>query len=216
VAGAGGAQRRSSGGEARHLIPALPALIFFAIAGADWIASCLVERGLTQKLATGLVFAIALLAFGFGTFSSPQKGCGGFGSAAEFLLNSSAADKSTFLVSSDARGEGMFIAEVAMREKRPGHIVQRASKAFASSSWSGTRYETKFESEEAVAKYLRETGVAYLIMDNSIPDHARKEHHELLMQAVAQDPEHFALIHSYAIERNGRQTENAIKLYQVR
>ena len=43
------------------------------------------------------------------------------------------------LISSDALGEGAFIAELAQLDSRPGRFVLRSSKILAESSWMGGR-----------------------------------------------------------------------------
>src|SRR5262249_17000702 len=128
-----------TGFEARHLIPAVPALIYFAWLGADWIACQLATPRQPLTKTAAFVFAFIGFVFVMTTLHIPRKGYIGFRAVADSVLHSS-QPKSTFLVASDARGEGMFISEVAMHEKRPGHFVQRASKKLAASSWTGGAY----------------------------------------------------------------------------
>ena len=122
--------------ETRHLIPALPPAVMFIVAGAAWI-------GRTRIGARVILVAAVAIQIGWFTWPPAKKGCAGFAPLAEIML-SLASPTDVTLVSSDAAGEGMFISEVAMRERRPGHVIQRASKSLASSTWSGSGYTPAF------------------------------------------------------------------------
>ena len=50
------------------------------------------------------------------------------------------SEPQTILVSAESPGEGMLIAEIAMRDRRPGHFVLRGSKVLARSDWNGNGY----------------------------------------------------------------------------
>ncbi|MDB6124166.1 MAG: hypothetical protein JWQ71_3159, partial [Pedosphaera sp.] len=203
------------GWEARHLFPALPPVILFIFAGADWVIGRLSAKGLSPKLAAVSVMTVAGLAFFIQTFRVTENDFSGFAPVAITLLSNPQTKQSTFLVSSDARGEGSFISEVAMREKRPGHIVQRTSKALASSTWGGDKYQTKFADEQAIVDFLQKSSFQYLVLDTSLPASARKRHHDLLGEAVLHHPEIFALEGNYPINRGGVWQTNGIQLYKL-
>ncbi|MBA4148300.1 MAG: glycosyltransferase family 39 protein [Verrucomicrobia bacterium] len=197
--------------EDRHLLPVLPLVIYFAIFGAHFFGVAL-SRKFRASEATVIMAAVAI--FLLVTFKIPVKGYSGFGKPAEMLLREAPDTKTKFLVSSDAQGEGMFIAEVAMREKRPGHVVQRTSKALASSTWSGSGYSAKFENEAAVIKYLKEQEFQYVVVDSSMPPYQWREHHKLLSRTVEQFPNEFSLLENFSVQRKGVWT-NALAIYRL-
>ncbi len=201
------------GYEARHLVPALPLMALFAIAGVLQFREWATARGLKSHWA--LILPIGLLAsvYLLQTFHVTTKGYHGFGPVAEAVLRPE-NEKAVFLISSDARGEGMFISEVAVREKRPGHVIQRASKALATSTWSGSGYQTRFESEAAAAEFLKQSTVDILVVDKSVPDHYRKEHHELLWRTLDQFPSLFQLQEEHPIHRDGKLS-GSISTYRI-
>src|SRR5207249_6005891 len=134
----------------------------------------------------------------------PGKHFAGFGPVAEKLLADPANRDAVFLVSSDARGEGMFISEVAMRDaRRPGHVAQRASKAFASSAWSGREYRPQFASVPELLQFLLKSDLTFLVVDDSMPDRNRVAHHDQLRDVIDANPQHFVLVCSGALVRNG-------------
>ena len=108
----------------------------------------------------------------------------------------------------------MFIAEVAMHEKRPGHIVQRTSKALSSSTWSGSGYSAKFQDEQAVVDFINAEDYRYIIVDKSIPEFRLRPHHTLLNKTVEQFPDRFTLLQEYSIQRKGITYTNAAAVYE--
>jgi len=74
---------------------------------------------------------------------------------------------SVILVASDASGEGAFVAQVAMREPRPGHFVLRASKVLGLSGWFGSGYRTRHENADELMDYMRSTPVGLLVVDDA-------------------------------------------------
>ena len=215
-----------AGFEARHLVPALPAVVFFAWAGADWIGDWLTRRGLNRKVAFGLVFGSAIILFGLETFRVTHKGYSGFGPIALNLLHDPQAKNVSFLVASDARGEGMFISEVALHEKRPGHIVQRASKKLAGSGWNGGSYKMmytvkpsdktglEYHNEDELLALLRKDTIGYFILDDSLAEKNRPKHIVVLENTIQAHPEAFTLEKTFPIERNGVVYPDGLKLYR--
>lgn len=201
--------------ETRHLIPALAVLALFAGAGAAGAADWLTGKGLSRGLALALVIGFAGAAFAAETFHVPHKVYRGFGAVADFLMNRPEAKRAVFLVVSDARGEGMFISEVAMRERRPGHVIRRGSKELASVSWSGSKYKPKFADSVSLTEFLRTNGVDYVVLDRSFPAVYRKDYHDLLEAAVAAAPETFLPQGQFAVQRAGELRTNSIVVYQV-
>jgi hypothetical protein len=203
-----------AGLENRHLVPALPIVLLFAGAGIVGIATWLKRKGVSPQRVGGVLAVIAIGAFFGITFSIPQKGYGGFGPAAAIALEKAPDPKQVFLVSSDAQGEGMFIAEVAMQEKRPGHFVQRSSKALASSSWSGEGYQSKYKNEESMLEFLTKRNITFLVLDGSIPSYNKKEHHEILEKTAAKYTNTFSLEGKFDVQRKGIST-NALLVYRL-
>ncbi|MFN7140224.1 MAG: ArnT family glycosyltransferase [Limisphaerales bacterium] len=197
--------------EDRHLLPVLPIVIYFAVCGAHFLGQTIHRRFRASEV-TVLMAVVAI--FLVESFRIPTKGYSGFSKPAELVLSKAPEPKAKFLVSSDPQGEGMFIAEVARREQRPGHIVQRTSKALASSTWSGTGYQAKFQDEAAVLQFLRDQRYEFLVVDTSMPPHQFREHHKLLSRTVSQFPEAFTLLYEAPAQRKGVLT-NGVAVYQL-
>src|SRR5581483_8978284 len=175
--------------EARHLIPAIPAAMLFVAVGVESLTR-FARREISCAVISALFFAGIFFPpksaigygsignhLGFSAFRIPQKNFSGFSPIAEKL----AADDRirNILIASDARGEGMFISEMARRDPaRASRTVQRASKLLASSTWSGSGYNSFFQNEDAVLKALSDARLDAVVLDNSTPN--SKPHQQLL------------------------------------
>ena len=210
--------------EARHLISALPAVMAFAVAGAVALGK-LAPGTLEKRGAAWAVVGFAIItALNF--YSHPKKQAAGFGPVAAQLLADPAGRDAIFLVSSDATGEGMFIAEVAMRDaKRPGHVAQRASKAFTpdlgkAANWSGAKYQPRFADDAAMLRFLLDgdggkNRIDFLVTDDSVPERNRVAHHDQLRRVIDANPQHFALVATSPLVRNGVTQPTPVRAYRI-
>ncbi len=200
--------------EGRHLIPAVPALLLLLAAGLVFVADRLpLPAWNSQKKVMALSLA-ALMVFAGETFAIPGKATFGFEAIATDLLAKPEFSESVFLISSDANGEGMFISEIALRESRPGHIVLRASKVLASSTWGGEEYEPLFKSTEEIMTYLDKIPVGIVVTDRSMPENRRVPHHQLLEETVAAYPQNWRLLGTYPVTRKGTAYPQAVSVYR--
>lgn len=202
--------------EARHLIPALPAALMFSVAGFAWMVRRALRIGADEpptRLAPWLT-AVLLLALSIVLFPIKKKDCFGFAPLAETILKK-AAPADVVLVSSDATGEGMFISEIALREKRPGHVIQRASKSLASSTWSGSGYSPAFAKDDDLLAFLTSGKIQYLLLDDAGLGPKRREHHDQLKRLVEQHPDRFEPLAETDRHRDGQLLEPPLKLYQI-
>ena len=202
--------------EARHLLPALPAAVMFAVAGLLKVTR---PQPTTPPAMVFCMpaFSIPIVAMVFVSVVWPlsQKGFAGFRPLADAMF-AEAAPTDVALVSSDARGEGMFISEIAMHEQRPGHIIQRASKALAKSTWSGSGYAPLFKSDDDLLAFLTSGKIQYLAIDDAVPEDKRREHQDQLKRVVEQHADEFALVASAEMIRDGQPQLAPVRLYKIR
>jgi hypothetical protein len=201
--------------EARHLTPAMPALIVLAMTGLRAV-TVRVPRG-RPALATGVlaiffvwpsIFPPATPPPGYGSignnvavspFRVPRKRWGGFDPIAAAAMTDG-GPQTRILIASDARGEGMFIADVAARDRRrPSYTVERASKILASSTWSGSGYQSLYQTPEQVREALEKAGIGLVVTDESVLNPTPDE--KLVMKLMKSD---FGMASSTAV-RDGRQ-----------
>ncbi|MGQ0720468.1 MAG: ArnT family glycosyltransferase [Candidatus Eiseniibacteriota bacterium] len=191
--------------DARHALPAVPALVLFAAAGLGWLLS---RAGMPGAPWKAPVVGAALVAFAAtNVVGMPPKRSHGFSELAADLLSRDDLSESVLLVSGDALGEGMLVAEIAMREKRPGHVVLRASKVLSESGWMGEGYSSLFDTPEQLMEYLDGVPVGVLVMDGS--EATPQAHHRLLREVVARFADRWERVDSAtgAASRSGREIE---------
>jgi len=169
--------------EDRYLMSALPALMVLAGAGVVRLMEALHASGVRRVWAAGAVMLAVAGVCGVEKFRLERKVSDGYPALVRELLANPTLRDSVMLVSAGAAREGAFIAEVAMLERRPGHLVLRGTKALARVSWSGTYYSLKHADPAAVADYLEGIPVGLVAVDT---DRAarRRPHQDQLVDAL--------------------------------
>ena len=197
--------------EYRYTAAMAPPLVMFVAAGARWfseIAGRRVRRNVTAFAAVAVVIVYLATAF-----AVPRKRPYGYSAVADGLLSNPGLRESVFLICSTGPGEGMLISEVAMRERRPGHIVLRATKMLATSDWHGRDYQAFYKTPREVMDYLDSVPVGVVILD-AVPDHRKFEHQRLLERALEMYPDRWELIGAFP---SGRAEDSAgIRVYSLR
>jgi hypothetical protein len=182
--------------DARHLIPAIPALLAFSAAGVAGIASSIpdVRHNLRMSIVITLV-GIGAATLVLAALRVPDKPRMGSDAAVEELLSRREFSDSVLLVASEGYGEGVFIAELAGRERRPGHRVLRASKVLSSDNWDGSGYRLLPNSAKETNRYLEDADVGLIVLDMGSSPRARSvPHFQLLLDVVHGYPDRWRLI----------------------
>jgi hypothetical protein len=209
------------GREARHILAATPALIVCAVAGAFAIARVPALRA--KEAAVQLryerlwILLLALLALPQALLHFRGKSFEGFKEiAVEFLRT--APDGARVLVSSDASGEGMFVSEVALRDRRPNMIVERASKSLvdpAQRDWAGKQLRERFHDDRLLLDYILRSKIEYVVLDAAIPEDKRRGYHDQLRRLIAENAGTFWPVAESPIRRNGEDLFPPVRLYRV-
>ena len=203
--------------EERHLCVMLPSAFMFLAAGICKSAKIFrvfpASLGVKRSFASGT----AVLIFIFEIFAIPSNAFVGFAPVVQdTLLTNPKFKDSVMLIASDPRGEGAFIAEVASSEKRPGHVVLRASKFLTDSNWNGDEFEIYFNTTEDIAKALENIPVGIVAIDLSTPVQAeRRESEVLLLETLESSSEKWEMIGVYPIVRDGETFSEGVKLYRL-
>lgn len=198
----------------RHLLNVMPFWLLFAAAGVWWLLSAGPLGRLALSLRTALAAALLIALFALDYRPLRRKEFGGYQAVAEHILARPQWKDSVILVSSDAAGEGMLISEVAMRERRPGHIILRGSKVLSSSNWFGGNARTLFASAGELNEFLRSTPVGLVVLDSDPP--RAPVHHSLLWSAIQQDSGSWQLAGRFPQRRGQGRKTGDIYLYRLR
>jgi hypothetical protein len=196
------------GREERYFLPAVPAAMAFSAAGINFLGSRLPKRLKPAILSSTFLFIFLLTPFRF-----QRERNYGFAPIAQRLTSSPQFYNAVILISSDADGEGMMISEIAMREKRPGHLVLRATKILTTANWTGTQVTAIFQTPEEVQKYLDSIPVSVVVLDHSASPAGYQVYEGPLEQAIVSHQDSWKLLGSYSIWRKGIEHTQAALVY---
>ena len=221
-----------SGFDERYLLPAVPACLVLTAWGIQSLAHLLAPRRPRTTMIAGALATVVAIVFFALTFRVPDKNFHGFHQVAEVVhgefgdrLKSGSKERLEVLISSDANGEGAFIAEMAQMDRhRPTYTVQRASKMLASSDWLGRGYKTTFSDAPSLATGLRNSQVTWIVRDEESIKAKLGPHHILLGQALELPsqgsaagipPTGFSLVQqSFSITRKYHKAPTPLLLYR--
>jgi hypothetical protein len=197
--------------EVRYMVPLLPSLAVLQVHAFHSVAGWARRARHTTWLAAGFLIAAAFVS---AATNSPRKREQGYARlAAELTVRLTPRD--TMLISSDARGEGAFIVGTAVHDLRPGHVVHRSSKLFASMTWLRDDYRLLASSVPELLETLRAAGVRYVVVDRSVPRRQRMPHHDLLEEAVTARPDVFRLVLQTDVIRRGSLYDGRLGVYNL-
>lgn len=199
--------------DSRHMITAAAPMAMFVAPAVAWLAARLPRRLPAAGKAAALALALAVIFSGRG-FAMPKIRPRGYTPMVQDLLARFGGSDSVFLVSSQYEGEGAVISEVARMEKRPGHIVLRASKVLAQSEWTGRNYHLLYPEVSAVMRFLESVPVRILVMDNT-PGTKDHLHHRQLEQMLVQYPGRWRPIGSYPKDGHPRLPGQDMRVYEL-
>jgi hypothetical protein len=185
----------------RHLVTLLPFFTLLIGAGIWWTVDVTFHRG-----RTGVMLALIALAgiFGVNVSRAAPKRHLGLDTVAQDLVKDPRFKKSRLLIASDSSGEGVFVAEVAMREERPGHFVERGSKLLATDGFMGDDYQLKFRTPGELMNFLEMEPSRVVVVD---APHYPPAHLDMVRRTIMEYPSSWKLVASYPrIDKDKWQT----------
>ncbi|HSW48981.1 MAG TPA: glycosyltransferase family 39 protein [Bryobacteraceae bacterium] len=197
-------------GETRHLINIQPALVALAVGGVAWLLGHVPGPGRWRPAWALLIGFFFLLE----SFPLPQRRHHGYAEAAAQLTADPRYRDAVFLICSDASGEGAFIAEVAARDRRPGHIVLRASKMLAAMTWNGAAIRDRFDTAAGLQEYMESVPVSVLVVETGGSRHPWR-YERLTEEMLQQYPERWAPIATYSGSRARSAAGVQIRAYRL-
>jgi hypothetical protein len=209
--------------EPRHVIPAIPAAMMFAVAGWSAVASRFrrgdsvgtpVSAAVTELILPLLLIVMWLSSVAIGALTH-RKGWTGFRPLAEIVLADTSGSKGSVLVASDRTGEGMFVSEIAMAEKRPGRTIELASRVLVDSAAGNRRPRGKFTDDEDLAEFLKTGEFQYIVFDDSLTDEEPRPYQDMLKRVLRDDTEHFWEVAASPLLRAGISQDTPVRIYRV-
>jgi hypothetical protein len=197
--------------EKRYMISSLPPLLMFLAAGMGWLGR---RAPLPRVFRPVLVGVAVMLVFALETFVVPSNASGGCRPVAEELATQPELREAKVLVSSDPLGEGMFVAAVAEREQRPGHVILRGSKVLSQSDWMGFDYQSFVHTPAEMMQEMERLKVDLLVLDTSAPPTRYLGFHQLLKETVAAYPQAWQVLSAQDVVRQSVKHAAALRVYR--
>jgi hypothetical protein len=183
----------------RYLLTLISVLVVIAAVAADWIGG-MFSRFRSAAVSIIMVGSYALVA------DWPEKRVEGFRQAVtQAGLPQPGAEPSSWLISSDARGEGAIIAAAAFEcpRRSPSPLrLYRGSKELASSDWMGRGYASTFTDEGRLLDHLDQLKIRRVFLDRSAGEAQRKTHERFLEQSLRLAPERWVMDFEQTITRS--------------
>jgi MFS family permease len=198
--------------ESRHLLSTIPMLALLACSGLAWI----LKTGFSNRLlGTAAALVLVGVTFVHNTSQVRPKVHLGLDAVAQDLAANRDYASSPLLIVSDSVGEGVFIAEVAARERRPGHVIERGYRLLAQTSFMGNNYSLPYADPFSMMRFLEAQPDRIIVLDSPA---APPPHVELVRETLAKYDLRWQLLGSYP--RDGLPPSSsagmAIKVYRLR
>jgi hypothetical protein len=166
-----------------YLVSTLPLALPMLCSGFEWLMNAFRAQ---QRQAYS--FAAVLFAAGVWwnmVHTSPKAHLGL--DAITARLTEESGPRQTFLIVSDSIGEGVFVAEIALRDQRPGRTVLRGSKVLADEGWMESNADrNRFASAGQMRAYVEALPQPILVLDEAA---APSPYARMLEKATAQNPD---------------------------
>jgi hypothetical protein len=176
--------------EPRYITPVLvPIAIFFA-AGVSCLSDRLKIAALPQPWRSTALAAILIAVFAVTTFKVPPRPPLGYQPTAAGI-SWPESQNGVILISADGFGEGALVAEMALHDHRPAHIILRGSKVINEGQWGVRVHRSLLKSPEETQKYLTYVGVDAVVIDLTAP--LWKEDTEMLLKTMHDNPQSWRL-----------------------
>ncbi len=206
-----------AGMEHRHLIPMLPPFVIFTTVGMRELCDKLSTQGtiFEGRRAAWILGGVGLV--GMFLVGEPiyYKGFSGYRTVIDDLFKVEEWP-GPVLISSDASGEGMFVAEAALADSfRPSKTVVRATKALGESKWSGGSYKTTYQDIDGLRKLVSEGGYWAIVVDEAVskarPDNYQKFAHMQDLEKLCQE---LQFAERFTIHRGGTEYGGDLVVYR--
>ena len=197
----------------KSLIICAASMVLLAAVAIAWLASLGPVRKLPRAV-LGAALVLALTGFGVSESSRlPRLEYRGDGELIRALDSLQGGGHPAVLISADSAGEGAFVAQVAMTDKRPGFYVLRGSKVLAHSGWFGENFELRYHSTADLMAFLESVPVTSLVLDSTpalLPGY-----HDQLLEVVRTYPNRWRLVGRYPKGAGDGPGEGKLALYEL-
>lgn len=179
------------GPDSRYITPVMVPIAIFFMAGVSWLTSLLPATAVPLPWVAAAHAVVLMALYALTTFKVPARPPLGYLQTASALSWPEVQNDGVVLISADGFGEGALVAEMALRDHRPQHIILRGSKVINEGQWSVVVHKSILKSPEETQKYLTYVGVDAVVIDRTAP--LWKEDTEMLLKTMHDNPQSWQL-----------------------
>jgi len=207
--------------EARHVVAAAPALIMLAVAGVRSIAGLMAARAPDargrHRREWLWILLLVLLVLPLEVLKHRRKDFSGFGPIVRMLL-ADAPRGARILIASDPTGEGMFISELVMNDRRRGFTIETAGLSLVtpeSRKGDPRTWRERFADDRVLLDYLTNGRIQYVVLDDAVPFEQRADYHDQIRRVIEENIRNFWPGPESPIVRGGEIFGRPAKVYRV-
>ncbi len=188
--------------EIRYMLPIAPIVLLATLPLVDFAAGL----GWSTRKSGAVAGGVLLLAVSAEKVRPIRVAGSGYDRSASVVMSlrggEAAGPPADVLISSDAPGEGAFIAAMAFRESPHGVVrVLRSSKVLSTSDWMGRGYQQTHPDTASLLRFLTSGKIGWIVTDSAASPRYRKPHHDQLDAALRENPALFPVADSEAVVR---------------
>ena len=196
-----------------HVLSALPPSLMLAAAGINFATRRKsLGPAVVGTVCAGLLGGTLLLTW-------PEfrpKAWRGFSEMAELLAEEQIRDSPVVLIASDARGEAIFAAELALAGELHRMSVKSASSLLAEPGGRTNEFRARFAADEMIAARLKRAQLDYVVLDDSMSEEERTPLQDVLRRVVENQSDRYRHAGEAAVVRDGFSDYPPLRLYRVR
>jgi 4-amino-4-deoxy-L-arabinose transferase-like glycosyltransferase len=177
----------TAGFDPRYLLTALPAVVLLVLPGITALTAPFHSRPVVGVIAT----VLTLVLFAITVKQAPPVQPLGYNRVAQ-ILRTRAADAQVLLVSSDAYGEGAFVAAMAELGRRPAEFALRGTKLLGEMTWYASQYRLLYNTTDELQTMLATVPVHVLVVDEKQP--FRFPHQQLIADTIRANSDRWQLV----------------------
>jgi hypothetical protein len=202
--------------DSRYMVLLIPSVVLFSAAGVNDIAHRLGARLPIGVVRVGLALTLTA-AFCVQSFALPlQLRNGGYEALVRDVMARVANVPQVWLISSDAVGEGLLVAAVALEEARSNSYVIRAKTILGGGDMWWRDMEDRFDTPAKLAGLLDDIPVTIIVIDDQIPPDWHRPYQDRLRKLVASEGDKWELVGSYPQTQSGIVFPNSLHVYARR
>jgi len=188
----------------RYLVSLVPAAVVVSALGLAFLVRQLIPR---PPRVAGLAVAALLLVNAATIVALPRVAPFGMGRVAQRVLQAEGGNP-LVLIAGSGRAEGALIAAFAALDPARTHYVLRGTQLLGTGNFMGTQYQERFATSDELARWLDDSGIGWLVVDDSAVAKALAANRQIDAVLAAPRP-------GWELADEHRSSEGEVRLFRL-